>query len=406
MSLPLPLRLGLYYAALYVSSGVGSPYLPVWFREHGLGGAAIGALLAAPQLARILTGPALAVWAEGFRDRRTAMLLLALAAAAAIAALGVLHGFWPWLIAWFLGNSAWAALTPLVDTLAIRRALSEGFNYGWPRGMGSLAFVVGNVAMGAILTRTAAWPVVAWMVGAAVLSAAGALWLLPAEPAPASAPRLRARERWRGVGGLLTDPTFMLALISPGLILAAHAFYYSFSTLAWRAQGLSPGIIGLLWGFAVVVEVAFLWFGEPFRRRMGPERLVLIAAAASVVRWTAFALSPPVWLLFPLQALHAFTFMAAFVGSLELVQRLAPEPAVAAGQSLNNAVASGLLIGLATLGSGALFDHAGVKGYLAMSAMCAAGGLGILALPKVADLSRAGSGPEPKASARTPLQPP
>ena len=123
----------------------------------------------------------------------------------------------------------------------------------------------------------------------------------------------------------------------------------------------------------VGVEVAFLWFGEAWRRRVGPERLLILGGIGAVVRWTAFAFSPPVWLLFPLQGLHALSFTSTFIASLQLVERLSPPESASAAQSLNAALYSGVLIGAATIVSGPLFDHFGPLGYLAMSVIAATG---------------------------------
>ncbi|TYL24987.1 MFS transporter, partial [Streptococcus pyogenes] len=116
--MPITLRLGLYYATIFAGTGVSLPYIAVWFRAPGLNGAQIGAILSAPMLARVLTGPALGLWADGFRLRRTPMALLGAAAAAGYAALGFMHGFWAWFVAWFVGATAIAALTPLADVVA------------------------------------------------------------------------------------------------------------------------------------------------------------------------------------------------------------------------------------------------------------------------------------------------
>ncbi len=45
-------------------------------------------------------------------------------------------------------------LTPLIDVITLRRSRLDGFNYGVPRGAGSAAFIVANLAMGAILAVT------------------------------------------------------------------------------------------------------------------------------------------------------------------------------------------------------------------------------------------------------------
>ena len=46
-----------------------------------------------------------------------------------------------------------AALIPLSDVMTLRVAGREGFAFSLPRGCGSAAFVVANLAMGALLTR-------------------------------------------------------------------------------------------------------------------------------------------------------------------------------------------------------------------------------------------------------------
>lgn len=368
-----PFRLGLFYSALYVGTGVSSPYIAVWFAARGLSGAEIGLILALPMLARAATGPALAIWADGFRLRRTPMIWMAAATAALYAAMAAPLGFWGWLVVWLAAGSLFSSIAPLADVVALRRARTEGFNYGWPRGIGSVAFIFANVAMGWWLTRAGPEPVLPWIVIAA-LGAAGAAALLPPEPVRGDGVAAAAwRARMAGVGELLRDRLFMLTTLSVGLIQSAHAFYYAFSALAWRQQGLPESLTGVLWGFAVAVEVAFLWFMEPWRGRIGPMRLLLLGGAAAVVRWTALALSPPLWLLFPLQALHTLSYAATFLASLQLVERLSTPNNASGAQMINSALSGGVIAGVATMASGWLFDHAGPWGYLSMSAMAALG---------------------------------
>jgi PPP family 3-phenylpropionic acid transporter len=146
--------------------------------------------------------------------------------------------------------------------------------------------------------------------------------------------------------------------------------------LLWKQQGISPGVVGLLWAWGVVAEIVFLWFLEPWRRRLGPWGLLAAGGAGAAVRWTAFAFSPSLWLLWPLQLLHGLSFAASYMGGLRLVERLSPPDSVSAAQTLSSALSAGVLIGLATIFSGALYDRYGALGYLAMSAMAVLGLIG------------------------------
>jgi hypothetical protein len=249
-------------------------------------------------------------------------------------------------------------LTPLIDVITLRRSRLDGFNYGVPRGAGSAAFIVANLAMGAILAVAAPSVIAAWITAAAVGVAVVSAW--SCRPTASSrGGQLGRAERWKGLGGLLRNRTFVLAVITAGLIQGAHAFYYGFSALLWRKQGISAPMIGVLWGVGVAVEVGFMWFAEPWRRKMGPEKLLVLGGGAAVLRWTAYAFAPPLWLLFPLQALHALTFAASFMASLRLIERLAPPQSASAAQAINSALSAGFMLGVGTLASGPLFDAFG-----------------------------------------------
>ncbi|MET0338370.1 MAG: MFS transporter [Caulobacter sp.] len=375
----VPLRLALVYSALFLGTGVSLPFIGVWLGGKGLSGAQIGLILSAPMLGRVLTSPVLAVWADGFTLRRTPIIILASGSAVAYGALLAVNGLGAWMLCWFIAASLLPMITPLTDVLAMRRARNDGFSYGRPRGIGSIAYIAANVSMGLLLTKLDANIVVVWSMAAAALTAA-VVMVLPKDPVHEGGERSGGRDRWRGLGSLLRDRTFMLMVLSVGCIQAAHAFYYGFSVLLWRKQGISEAVIGLLWGTGVAVEVVFMWFGERWRRAAGPERLLVIGGVAAVIRWGAFAFSPPVGALFVLQALHAMTFAATYMASLSLVERLSPAQSASAGQTVSSALSSGLMIGLATIISGPIFDQYGAYGYLAMALLAAAGVAGSLVL--------------------------
>lgn len=374
-------RMGLQYVLLFGASGVSLPFAGLWFRSQGLSGAEIGVLLAAPMLGRVATGPLLAVWADGFRTRRAPIALLGLMMALGYGGAGLLDFFPLRALCWFIGATAAAALIPLSDVLTLRLAARDGFTFALPRGCGSVAFVAVNVGMGALLLGAPVDVIVVWItVMGLAIALAGAL-VLPAEPVGEGAP-LRKRDRFRGLGRLLKDPVFMTAIFAVGAVQAAHAFQYGFSALLWKAQGISEAVTGQLWAFGVVVEVALMWLFEPWRRKagIGPWLLLVVGAAGAVVRWTAMAFAPPLWLLWPLQGLHALSFAATFLAGVQIVERLAPRDSQTAAQTLSSVLSAGVLIGIATALSGELYDRFGAAGYGAMAVMSAAGLLAALTL--------------------------
>ena len=369
------IRLALQYVLLFGATGVSLPFAGLWLSSRGMSGAEIGALLAAPMLGRLATGPVTAVWADGFRSRRTPIALLGLAAALGYGGAGLAQDAWLRALCWFVAASAAAALIPLTDVLNLRVARRTGHSFAFPRGCGSAAFVCANVAMGALLTVAPPDVVIIWVVAASLGIGLYAWRGLPDEAVSAAGPS-DGLARFRGLGRLLRDPIFMTALFAIGAVQAAHAFYYGFSAIAWKAQGLDERMTGLLGAFSVVIEIGFMWWIEPWRKRrgIGPWAMLMLGVGASVLRWSLMALAPPLWALWPLQVLHALTFAATYLAGVEIIERLTPDDSHTAGQTLNSMLAAGVLIGAATLASGPLYDAVGVGGYLAMAAMAAAGG--------------------------------
>lgn len=367
-------RLALQYVLLFGANGVSLPFAGLWLRAQGFTGAQIGLLLAAPMLARMVSGPAIAVWADGFRRRRSPIAILGAVAGLAYVGAGLTEGVVVQGLLWFVAATAMAGLAPLSDVLTLQAARRYGFDFALPRGFGSAAFVMANVIMGAILARASADWVIVWIALAGGLIAMTGATVLPDDPVT-EGPRTSGRERFAGLARLTTNPIFMTAILAIGAVQATHGFYYAFSAIAWKAQGVGETMTGLLWGVSVVAEIAFMWWLEPWRKRrgIGPQTLLAIGGVAAVLRWTALALAPPLWALWPLQVLHALTFAATYLAGVQIVDRLAPADGHTAAQTLNSVMASGVLIGLATLAAGPLYDRVGVLGYLAMAGLAAIG---------------------------------
>ncbi|WP_299171470.1 MFS transporter [uncultured Brevundimonas sp.] len=383
-------RTGLHYALMFAGTGVSLPYAGLWMKAQGLSGAEIGVLLAAPMLGRLITGPAIAIWADGFRYRRTPIALLAALAALAYGTAGLVEGFFAWAICWFIAATGAAAIIPLTDVLTLRLARREGFTFAVPRGFGSAAFVGANIGMGFILRAAGAEAVIVGVTLACICIAFVAWRVLPGEPVH-DGPPLAGWARFQGMGRLLRDPVLMAALLAIGTVQAAHAFYYGFSAILWREQGIEPHLTGMLWAFAVVVEIGLMWVFDPWRRRrgIGPWPILMIAATAAVLRWGLMAATPPLWVLWPLQALHALSFAANYLAGIELIERLAPRDSQTAAQTLSSTLSSGVLIGGATLASGPLYDAFGAGGYLAMAGLAGLGLIANLALRPMLGAGRA-----------------
>jgi PPP family 3-phenylpropionic acid transporter len=348
--------------------------------ERGLVGAEIGAVLSLAQLARIGVGPLIAFWADGAADRRTPIRILATLALCAFAGFFFIADDFTSLLAFgFVALTLSQALSPFVEG-AVLRACDEGkVSYGLARGIGSAMFIVANVAGGILIARFGLGAVMVWILVAYATFSLSAWTGLKPDPAPGDVTARAPAARFQTALDLLKTRRFLILIFACGLIQGAHAFYYGFSTLVWRGQGIASETIGFLWGFGVAAEVAFLWSLPLIERRLSAEHLILLGGIGAVIRWIFMGFGPTGLLLWPIQALHALSFASAHVGAMRLLYREAPQSAAGLAQTLYAALASGLLMGLSTLFSGVLYDAFGTGGYWPMALMALAGtGLALL----------------------------
>ncbi|MBZ6414494.1 MAG UNVERIFIED_CONTAM: MFS transporter [Methylobacterium ajmalii] len=276
----------LLQGALYAAYGTESPFLPSFLGERGLSPSEIGLVLAAGTLMRLAAGPVAGHLAD--RHDATRAVLGVAAAASGLIAFAYLagYGFWPLLAVSVLHAGAIAALAPLADALALAAAKREGtFSYGWVRGAGSTAFVLGTLVSGLLVAHAGL---------ASIIVSSGLLFLVMAV-ATARVPPAPAREGRPslGLGGIreiLSLGTFRRMVLVAALVIGSHALNDGFAVIRWREAGIGPGAISLLWSEAVASEVlVFVLAGPWLLTRLGTAKAAMLAAGLGVVRWSVMA---------------------------------------------------------------------------------------------------------------------
>lgn len=327
---------------------------------------------------RVLTVPGWGWLADAVGRRRAVLCVGAAIAAGAAALLPATHGFAAILLVSAVQGVAASALTPLTDALTLGLAAVRRLDYGRTRAWGSVAFMVATAAGGALLGGFGSAVVTVMLAGSYAVAALLAVALPDVAAAPAALPVKQ---------GLFRNPAFRLALVASALIQGAHAAYYAFATLHWRAAGIPDSVIGLLIAEGIVAEVALFVWGRGLVDRLGPARLTAIAAGASLVRWTATAFVTDVPALAVVQVLHAATFACQHLSAMSVLRAM-PATRAATAQTLMSALGFSAPTGLLIWVSGQVYGTAGGLTFLIMAAL---GGSALLVVPALAR-SQAGSG--------------
>lgn len=361
----VPVRLSLYYAALFSVIGIQLPYWPLYLSSKGLEAAEIGWVLAASYVVKMVTNPLLGQMADRYGRRRRGLVLLGATSLVTTALFFWAQGFTTMMAATLLSSAAFTAMLPLGDSLTLQSAVRHRLEYGRIRLWGSLSFILVSAGAGQLLVDAPRPAILAACLGGLVLVTAAAAQL-PELPHQAD------KDRQQPMGALLSRPIFLLFLSVCSLTQASHMIYYGFATLHWHASGLSGTVIGGLWAEGVIAEVILFANGGRIVERFGPGRLIAAAGLAGAVRWSVLAATTDPLLLAPAQVLHAFTFAAGHLGAMHFIARAVPAGLSARAQGIYSAVTTGVVSGTAMLASGRLYQSLGGDAFLVMAGLAAA----------------------------------
>jgi PPP family 3-phenylpropionic acid transporter len=291
-------------------------------------------------------------------------------------ALGLLSApaFTPLLLTSFVHAAALAPTTTLADALALGAAqpghARAGFEYGWVRGTGSAVFVIGTLVSGQVV---ASWGLASIVIlqAALLVAASGAATLVPIGKRQEAVTAAEGIARV-GVATLIAMPVFRRVMLVSALVLGSHAMHDTFAVIRWSAAGVTPTVASALWSASVAAEVlVFFFIGLPLLRRLRPPGVVVIAAAAGVVRWTAMASSTSAITLALVQPLHGLTFAALHLACMRIIAATVPPHLAATAQAMY-ALGAGATTALLTLASGWLYGAVGAQGFLLMALLCVA----------------------------------
>lgn len=362
-----------YFGALFLIYGVHLPYFPVWLDWRGLTAGEIAIIVAVPYLVRFIASPLIALWSDRQQGHRRATIALGWLALAAALMLTQVASLWPVLLASLALALAMTSVMPLAETIAVRGVLNHRLDYGQMRLWGSLTFIVASLGGGHLIDVYGAW-IGIWLIVAACAVTTAAAYALPRAsrtgpcPAPSKEPRTETSQTQSALK-LLASVPFLLLIVATGCAQAGHATYYTFGTLHWLSQGITPLQAGLLWAIGVLAEILLFAKSRFVFAKVSALTLLICAGAAAVVRWAIMAFDPPFAALIGLQVLHGLTFGAAHLAAIHLVGIMVPDKLQGTGQALHASVGMGLAMGAAMLLSGHLYAAYAGWAYMGMAAL-------------------------------------
>lgn len=346
-------RLSGFYLFYFSALGALVPYWSLYLKELNFSAQEIGELIAILAATKIIA-PNLWGWLADHSGRGLSIVRLA-TLLSAVSFVGVFWAtsFW-WLAGvMFLFSFFWNAALPQFEATTMNH-LGEGTHaYSNIRLWGSVGFILSVVLLGPLLQSQGAGLLLPVLMVLFV-----AIWL-----ASLSVPDSAAHDTHVEVPSLrkvLLKPEVIGLLIAAFLMQASHGAYYTFYSIYLEDYGYDRGVIGLLWGFGVVVEVAVFMRMGRLIARFGERSLLIISLLLASVRWLLIAFFPAhIGIMTLAQAIHAATYGVMHAAAIHLIHRHFRGRHQVRGQGIYSSFSFGVGGAIGSLLAGYVWDGLG-----------------------------------------------
>ena len=366
-------RLSSFYFWYYAVIGAFTPYIAQWLHDRGVDALAISAMLALWYATRTVAPALWSAWAVPSPHPLRWLRGGALASGVLFAGFLIDGPAWVLFATMLCFSFFFNAIMPqfealTLDTLGARRA-----DYSRVRVWGSIGFIAVTTIYGWILERQGThWlpammlPLFAATAIASFANRAPAVHHAHDEPLPS------------GWGPVLRRPGVATFIAVVMLTQIGFGPYYVFFTLHLSAQGHGTDTIGGLWALGVLAEILIFLFAPNLLRRFRVQHLLLACLAATVLRWGATAVfADALWVLVPMQLLHALSFGAFHACCMQLVTVYFPGRLSGHGQALLYGLGSGAGGVIGSIAAGAAWKTGGGLAAFAFGAVATAAALAV-----------------------------
>ncbi|KFC66292.1 putative 3-phenylpropionic acid transporter [Devosia sp. LC5] len=367
------LRASIFHFTVYLPGAVSSVYLAIWLAEHGIPAEQIGIINALPVLLLLGINMLVGRLADRASDWRSTILIVSLLSGAAPIGLFFVHEFWGIVLVWLLCTIPGGLVPPLTDAATLRLAQRTGSDFGSMRAWGTIGYVIGTALVGLAVTAygTAAFVPLffAVSVGRAIIG-----FTLPRFRAPAPVSTLADANPEKPRLSSALKLWFVLPILGFALVNSNNAVVGGFGALIWHDNGIPDYFIGPLLAIAAAAEAVLMVMWRRFGGRVTARNMILVACAASLLRFFVMAFNPPVAVLFVTQTLHAFSFGMGYFGVVHFIANWTSEDIAAEAQGFATMLQQGAAF-VSLMLFGVLVGHFGAGAFFA-SALFALLGMG------------------------------
>ncbi len=366
-------KISFIYLAIFLMIGFYTPYWPVWLhKSRNIEPTDIGLILSASNLLKILFNLFFASISNKFGKYKKIIISLAFLTFVSFLIISIFDYSIKndiIVIIGIIGISLFSPILPISESIAFYSIKGITKSYGILRLWGSISFIC-SVFLGGMLIDLYGVSIIPKLI-----LLASCFVLLSAILSPS----IKKQEQKKSIKEIIrffSNKNFIYFILSCSLIQASHAFYYSFSVIYWNTIGFNGKEVGVLWAWAVIVEILLFFLISKIKIKKDLMFILFFCSIITALRWFLTANVTNFYILFLIQTLHSISFGLTHYLTMTYIYLNIPSGLQVSAQSIYYSLSMGLLLTVLTLCSGYIYSHLGVSvgfyimGFVALLATC------------------------------------
>lgn len=344
----------LFYFFIFMGNAVYGTFIPLYFHEVGFDKSQIGVLLSAGPLVAILAQPTWGAWGDRAKTKNS-MLLLLIAGSGGSMLLFPLSGQFVYLLGMVCVFTFFqASIFALGDAITLEELdRRKHGNFGRIRLAGTIGFALMSIVFGLVAEKR-----VDLLFAAYALVMAVSFSIVLRFPAVAGHQSKGSPVR---IWVLVRNRKLVLYLAVNFALHVTLGYYYTFFPLYFQEAGGNSSWLGWSMVISSLSEIPFLLLSGKIFKRIQVHRILLVAGAASALRWFLFyVIENPYWML-PVQLLHGLIFIVLSVTMATVINREVPVELKASGQTLNGLLSLGVARVIGSFAGGLASEAFGMR---------------------------------------------
>lgn len=359
----------LYYFAFMGGWGAVLPFMNLYYVSLGFSGTQIGLISSLSAVVGMVASP---IWVSEVKKHPSANRILQIAmvlGGLGYLAIGLQSIYAYILLIVIIHSLIMSGIMPLSDSMVVTVASESGQGYGSVRAFASLGWIVSLLASGWLVAR---FDYIAAFIGVFLLWCVGALAVTFIPPrffsttSQTDQPKPRLWDSLQVVRNDRTLMGFAIAIIVIGFL---NSGILQFENVFLAELGASKQLISIAGILSAIVELPFMFYADRIVKRVGANRLMLIALILTVVQRLIVFLLPYIATIMVIRFVGGVAFSFYTISYIGLISDRTQAENRGTVLALYTVTLAGLVNIFAYPASGALYDAIGALWLYPLSAL-------------------------------------